>query len=442
MVFAAALQPVAWLVYNAFWGDLGVNPVETITNHTGIWTLRFIVLSLAITPARWLTGFNPLTTFRRPLGLFAFFYGTLHFMTYFVLDHSLAFDGVWEDVVKRPYITAGFTAFVLMIPLALTSTTGWIRRLGGRNWNLLHRLVYISAIGGALHYFWKVKLDTTNPVYYFASRRRAARRPRVEGGDEETRRGAGWRTRGAAGVSPAPGAGEARGPAAGPAVVMLARSPFAVGKTRLTAGLDDTRATALRAALLLDTVESALAAGWPVHLHLDPPEHLAQVQALLVADGALAPRAARVCWHAQGEGDLGARMIAALRTTLAAGHDVAVLVGSDIPDLPPAALVAARDALVATAAGRGVVFGPAADGGFYLVATTDAEVLADAFDGVMWSQPAVLADVTARLDAIGCDVRGVMAWHDLDQPADLTALLSRPSAGAGRTHDVARQLRS
>ena len=168
VVFVAALQPAAWLVYNAFWGDLGVNPVETITNHTGIWTLRFIVLSLVITPARWLTGFNPLTTFRRPLGLFAFFYGTLHFMTYFVLDHSLAFDGLWEDVVKRPYITAGFTAFVLMIPLALTSTTGWIRRLGGRNWNLLHRLVYISAIGGALHYFWKVKLDTTNPVYYFA----------------------------------------------------------------------------------------------------------------------------------------------------------------------------------------------------------------------------------------------------------------------------------
>jgi sulfoxide reductase heme-binding subunit YedZ len=168
LVFAVALEPAAWLVYNAFWGDLGVNPVETITNHTGIWTLRFIVLTLAISPLRWLSGFNPLTLLRRPLGLFAFFYGTLHFMTYFVLDHSLVFDGVWEDVVKRPYITAGFTAFVLMIPLALTSTTGWIRRLGGRNWNLLHRLVYVTALGGTLHYFWKVKLDTTNPVYYFA----------------------------------------------------------------------------------------------------------------------------------------------------------------------------------------------------------------------------------------------------------------------------------
>ena len=166
VVFVAALQPAGWLLYNAFWGDLGVNPVETITNHTGIWTLRFIVVTLALTPLRWLTGVNPLALFRRMAGLFAFFYGTLHFMTYFVLDHSLAFDGVWEDVVKRPYITAGFTAFVLMIPLALTSTQGWIRRMGGKKWNLLHRLVYLTAIGAALHYFWKVKLDTTSPVYY------------------------------------------------------------------------------------------------------------------------------------------------------------------------------------------------------------------------------------------------------------------------------------
>ncbi len=165
-VFLAALGPFTWLVYNAFWGDLGVNPVETITNYTGIWTLRFIVITMAISPLRWLTGFNPLILFRRMTGLFAFFYGSLHFMTYFILDHSLVFAGVWDDVVKRPYITAGFTAFVLMIPLALTSTQGWIRRMGGRKWNLLHRLVYITAIGAVLHYFWKVKLDTTNPMYY------------------------------------------------------------------------------------------------------------------------------------------------------------------------------------------------------------------------------------------------------------------------------------
>jgi sulfoxide reductase heme-binding subunit YedZ len=166
IVFAAALGPLGWLVYNAFWGDLGVNPVETITNYSGITTLRLIAITLALTPVRWITGFNPLILFRRMIGLFAFFYGSLHFMTYFILDQSLQFGGVWDDVVKRPYITAGFTAFVLMIPLAITSTQGWIRRLGGRRWNLLHRLIYITALAAVLHYFWKVKLDTTYPVYY------------------------------------------------------------------------------------------------------------------------------------------------------------------------------------------------------------------------------------------------------------------------------------
>lgn len=166
VVFLACLEPFLWLLYNFFWGDLGVNPVETITNHTGIWTLRLIVITVAITPARWLTGWNPLIQYRRLLGLFAFFYGVQHFMTYFILDHQLAFDGLWDDVLKRPYITMGFTGFVLMIPLALTSTQGWIRRLGGRRWNLLHRLIYATAILAVIHYWWKVKLDTTNPRNY------------------------------------------------------------------------------------------------------------------------------------------------------------------------------------------------------------------------------------------------------------------------------------
>jgi sulfoxide reductase heme-binding subunit YedZ len=168
-LFLACLGPAAWLVYGAFLGgDLGVNPVETITNYTGIWTLRLIAISLAISPLRWLTGWNRLIQYRRMLGLFAFFYGSLHFMTYFVLDHSLMFEGLWDDVVKRPYITAGFTAFVLMIPLAITSTQGWIRRMGGRNWNLLHRLVYATAALAVLHYWWKVKLDTSSPALYAA----------------------------------------------------------------------------------------------------------------------------------------------------------------------------------------------------------------------------------------------------------------------------------
>ncbi|MCA1585087.1 MAG: sulfoxide reductase heme-binding subunit YedZ, partial [Acidobacteria bacterium] len=126
LLFLAGLGPLTWLIYHGFWGDLGVNPVETVTNTTGIWTLRLIALSLAITPLRWLTKWNPVILLRRPIGLFAFFYGVLHFMTYFVLDHSLMFDGLWEDIVERPYITVGFTAFVLLIPLAITSTQGWI----------------------------------------------------------------------------------------------------------------------------------------------------------------------------------------------------------------------------------------------------------------------------------------------------------------------------
>jgi methionine sulfoxide reductase heme-binding subunit len=168
VVFVSCLGPFLWLVYNAFWGDLGVNPVETITNETGIWTLRLLAATIAITPLRWLTKWNPIINFRRMIGLFAFFYGSTHFSIYFILDRSLMFDGLWDDIVKRPYITVGFTAFVLMIPLAITSTKGWIRRLGGQRWNLLHKLVYVSASLGVLHYWWKVKLDVTNPMIYAA----------------------------------------------------------------------------------------------------------------------------------------------------------------------------------------------------------------------------------------------------------------------------------
>ena len=161
-------MPLAGLVYDAFRDELGANPVETITNTTGIWTLRLIAITIAITPLRWLTRWNPIINFRRMIGLFAFFYGTNHFLIYFVLDRSLMFDGLWEDIVKRPYITMGFSAFVLLIPLAVTSTTGWIRRLGGRRWNLLHKLVYVSAVLAVIHYWWKVKLDVTNPMIYAA----------------------------------------------------------------------------------------------------------------------------------------------------------------------------------------------------------------------------------------------------------------------------------
>jgi methionine sulfoxide reductase heme-binding subunit len=172
IVWILCLAPLALLVYDGFTDNLTANPIEKITNTTGIWTLRLIVATLAITPLRWLTGLNQLINYRRLIGLFAFFYASLHFSTYvvttFFIEGFSNFDasGLWADLVERPYITAGFTAFVLMIPLAITSTTGWIRRMGGKRWNLLHRLIYITALAAVLHYFWKVKLDATYPVYY------------------------------------------------------------------------------------------------------------------------------------------------------------------------------------------------------------------------------------------------------------------------------------
>jgi len=167
-VFVAALLPFLYLVWRAVTGGLSANPIEDITLTTGRWTLRFLMITLAVTPVRRLTGWQPAVRVRRMLGLFAFFYGTLHFLTYVVLDQFFALEFILADIAKRPYITVGFTAFVLMIPLALTSTAAMIRRLGGRRWALLHRLVYLSAIGGIVHYLWKVKADTRDPLAYAA----------------------------------------------------------------------------------------------------------------------------------------------------------------------------------------------------------------------------------------------------------------------------------
>jgi sulfoxide reductase heme-binding subunit YedZ len=167
VVWILCLTPLAYLIYSLY-QDLGANPVETITNFTGIWTLRLIMITLAITPLRWMTGINQLINYRRLIGLFAFFYGCLHFTTFFFFDHQFDVAAMLDDVRKRPYITAGFTAFVLMIPLAVTSTNGWIRRMGGKKWNLLHRLIYITAMAAVLHYYWKVsiKIDPVNPRNY------------------------------------------------------------------------------------------------------------------------------------------------------------------------------------------------------------------------------------------------------------------------------------
>ncbi len=164
--FVLCLTPALWLAWRAFHQDLGANPIEFITHATGDWTIRFLCITLAVTPLRRLLGRPELIRFRRMLGLFAFFYGCLHFMTYLWLDKFFDFGEIARDVWKRPFITAGFTGFVAMLPLALTSTAGWIRRLGGRRWQRLHRLVYVSAAAGAVHYYWLVKSDIRKPLLY------------------------------------------------------------------------------------------------------------------------------------------------------------------------------------------------------------------------------------------------------------------------------------
>jgi len=167
-VVLIGLVPIASLVWRAFHNGLTANPIEFITHATGDWTLRFVVITLCITPLRRLVQLPDLIRFRRTLGLFAFFYGCLHFTTYIWLDKFFDLHAVWIDVYKRPYITVGFTAFVLMIPLAVTSTAGWIRRMGGKNWRLLHRAIYFIAIFGVIHYYWLVKSAVIRPLTYGA----------------------------------------------------------------------------------------------------------------------------------------------------------------------------------------------------------------------------------------------------------------------------------
>jgi len=167
-IFLLCLVPLGVLVWRALTANLGANPVEFIQHATGDWTLRFLVFTLSITPLRKLLKLPELIRFRRMLGLFAFFYACLHFLTYLGPDQSFDLAAIWRDVAKRPFITVGFTAFVLLVPLAITSTAGWIRRLGGRRWQMLHRAIYISAICGVIHYYWLVKSAVLRPLTYAA----------------------------------------------------------------------------------------------------------------------------------------------------------------------------------------------------------------------------------------------------------------------------------
>ncbi|HWR54390.1 MAG TPA: protein-methionine-sulfoxide reductase heme-binding subunit MsrQ [Bryobacteraceae bacterium] len=165
-VFAACLIPAGVLVFQGLTDGLGANPIERITHATGDWTLRFLLITLAVTPARHLLKRPELIRFRRMLGLFAFFYACLHFLTYVWLDQFFDWESITRDVRKRPFITAGFAGFVMMLPLAMTSTAGWIRRLGGKQWRMLHRLIYVSAAAGVVHYWWLVKSDIREPLAY------------------------------------------------------------------------------------------------------------------------------------------------------------------------------------------------------------------------------------------------------------------------------------
>jgi sulfoxide reductase heme-binding subunit YedZ len=188
LVPASVLAYLTWMVYHgqpsawpAITGNFSANPLEDITHETGIWALRLLCVTLAVTPLRRLTHWNGAIRFRRMLGLFAFFYAVLHVLTYAILDRFMSLTvpdmtslaswaalagSVWDDIYKRPYITVGFSAFVMMLPLALTSTAGMIRRLGGQRWQRLHRLIYASAVGGVLHYWWLVKADIRHPAGY------------------------------------------------------------------------------------------------------------------------------------------------------------------------------------------------------------------------------------------------------------------------------------
>jgi methionine sulfoxide reductase heme-binding subunit len=165
VLFVLAALPAVWLGVDALRGNLTADPIKEITHRTGWWALTLLMATLAVTPIRRFTGWNQIVKVRRMLGLWAFSYAVLHLLTYVVLDLFFAFDIFLEDVMERPYITLGLTAWVMLLALALTSTKGWIRRLG-RNWQRLHRLIYVAATLGVIHFYWQVKADTREPLLY------------------------------------------------------------------------------------------------------------------------------------------------------------------------------------------------------------------------------------------------------------------------------------
>jgi methionine sulfoxide reductase heme-binding subunit len=167
-LFAICLIPAMLLIWRGFAGDLSANPVEFIEHRTGDWTLRFLLITLAVTPLRKIFEQPLLTRFRRMLGLFAFFYVCVHLLMYLTFDQMFSISGIFADVVKRPYITVGTAGFLMLVPLAVTSTAAMVRRLGPKRWQLLHRLIYFCALAGVIHYYWLVKSDVREPLMYGA----------------------------------------------------------------------------------------------------------------------------------------------------------------------------------------------------------------------------------------------------------------------------------
>jgi len=167
-VFIISLIPACWLIYALFSNKLGANPIEAITQETGLWTLRFLWLTLLITPLRWLTGWNKIITLRRMLGLYVFFYATIHMLLYLWLDQFFDFNDIVQDIIKRPFITIGFFTFTALIPLVITSNNAMVKRLGGAKWKKLHQLTYFIAIASSVHFYMLVKLDKTEPLIYIA----------------------------------------------------------------------------------------------------------------------------------------------------------------------------------------------------------------------------------------------------------------------------------
>ena len=165
LLFAAALAPLGWVGWLAGNNLLGANPIEALVRKTGWWALVFLLITLCLTPLRRLSGKSGFIRYRRMAGLFAFFYAMVHLTAYVAVDQFFAWKFIWKDIVKHPFITLGMTAFVLQVPLAVTSTRGWIKRLG-KKWALLHRLVYVAAVLGVTHYFWMVKADVRGPLAF------------------------------------------------------------------------------------------------------------------------------------------------------------------------------------------------------------------------------------------------------------------------------------